>query len=59
MDQKPKASNPPGKRTKPKESQKEQSERFIETARKLGFDESGREFDSIIKKIVPKRGKPS
>jgi hypothetical protein len=33
--------------------QKSQSERFIETARMLGVDESGKEFDRALKKIVP------
>lgn len=36
-----------------KMSQKEQSERFIETARELGVDESGDKFDSALKIIVP------
>ena len=33
--------------------QKAQSERFIETARKLGVDESGREFERALRKITP------
>ena len=35
--------------------QKSQSERFIETARMLGVDESGKEFDRALKKIIPAR----
>lgn len=53
MDQKPKAHKPPGKATKPRESQKDQSERFIEAARKLGVDESGDEFERAIGAILP------
>ncbi len=36
--------------------QKAQSERFIETARKIGVDETGKEFEKAIKAIAtPKR----
>jgi hypothetical protein len=42
---------------KPKPTRKmtraEQSERFKETARKLGADESGEAFERAFKKIVP------
>lgn len=31
---------------------KEQSERFIHTARELGVDESGVEFERLAKKII-------
>jgi hypothetical protein len=34
---------------------KTQSERFIETARLIGVDETGKEFERAIKKIVPAR----
>jgi len=34
---------------------KEQAERFKETARKLDVDESGKEFERVFKKIVPPR----
>jgi hypothetical protein len=35
----------------------EQSERFIKTARELGVDETGEEFERLFRKIVPpKRG---
>lgn len=36
-----------------KDTDKEQSERFIETARTLGVDESGKDFERTVKKIVP------
>lgn len=34
---------------------KEQSARFIETARNIGVDETGKEFEQALKKIVPRR----
>jgi hypothetical protein len=44
---------------KPKPTRKmtkaEQSERFKETARKLGADESGEAFDRAIKTLLPTR----
>ena len=33
--------------------EKSQRERFIETARDVGFDESGKEFESALRRIVP------
>jgi len=43
------------KSQKPKKlSQKEQSERFIETARALGADESGEKFEAVTSKIIVK-----
>jgi hypothetical protein len=44
------------KKAKPP-SQKEQSERFIATARELESDESGNEFDAAIQKLLPFREK--
>ncbi|MEA2921347.1 MAG: hypothetical protein QOF07_1310 [Bradyrhizobium sp.] len=41
------------KKAKPKLTDKEQSERFIETARKLGVKEDGKEFEMAIKRILP------
>lgn len=43
-----------GKKPKaaPKLSDKEQSERFKQTARKLGVDESGEPFERALKKII-------
>jgi hypothetical protein len=46
--QKPKA-------TKPKDDAKAQSERFIETARMLGVDETGKAFDEAVGKILKAR----
>ena len=39
---------------------KEQSQRFIEKARELGADESGKKFERALKKLVPpvKRRRP-
>jgi hypothetical protein len=42
------------KRT-PKISDKRQFERFVETARKLGIDESEEAFDRAFRKIVPSK----
>ena len=39
-------------KAKPKQSDKKQSERFIETAREVEADESGGRFKSVIKKIL-------
>jgi hypothetical protein len=50
-----KAAVPKKKKAKPELSDKEQSERFKQTARKLGVDESGEKFDRALKKIVPTR----
>ena len=50
--QKPKAKPTPEKMTKA-----EQSERFKETARKLGSDESGEAFERALEKIVPRNNK--
>jgi len=43
---------PTGRKAK-KLTQKEQSERFIETARELGADESGKPFELLFNKLVP------
>jgi hypothetical protein len=50
---KPKARDPKAKHPKRKISQKEQSERFIDTARRIGVDESGERFERAFGKIVP------
>lgn len=39
----------------PPQNEKSQKQRFIETARELGADESGKEFDKAVKKIVRPR----
>jgi hypothetical protein len=36
-----------------REAQKAQSARFVETARALGVDESGLEFEEAIARVVP------
>ncbi|MBR0833771.1 hypothetical protein JQ612_11255 [Bradyrhizobium manausense] len=52
------AAPPKGKKAKPKPkiSDKEQSERFMETARELGVDESGEEFRRLIDQIIKPKG---
>ena len=52
-----KAGAPKKTKPKPQLSDKEQSERFKETARELGVDESGAEFELALSKIMPKRAK--
>jgi hypothetical protein len=52
MAQRPKVKR---KQRRPKDTDPYQSERFIETARKLGVDESGKAFDRAFKKLVPPR----
>lgn len=49
MAQRPKAKP---KSKGPKSTDKKQSERFIETARALGVDESGKEFELGLQKIL-------
>jgi hypothetical protein len=46
---------------KPKEKDKRQYERFVETARKLGVDENPEALDRAFKKLAPafKQQKPS
>ena len=38
---------------KPKQDDKAQSKRFIEKAREVEADESGKAFEQVFKKIVP------
>lgn len=52
----PKAKRKPKGKPKKAESQKAQSERFIETARKLGVDETGQRFTEVFGRIVPPKG---
>lgn len=42
-------------KSKPKPTDKAQFERFVETARKLGVEEVGLEFDELFMTIVPPR----
>jgi hypothetical protein len=57
MGQKPKARATKSKKkslpSREGETTKTQAERFIEAARSVGVDESGREFERALKKIVP------
>lgn len=43
-----------GKR-KPKKDDKEQSQRFVETARDLEIDESGQAFDRAMESVTEKK----
>ena len=56
-----KAGTPKKKKAKPKLTDKEQSERFIETAHKLDVDETGKSFEQAVEKIIrlPKPGSMS
>lgn len=42
----------PGQKPKPKPTDKVQFERFVETARRLGVEEVGQEFDEAFERIV-------
>ena len=55
MDKKPKARSPAKRSTKAakKAKEKSQRERFIEAARSIGVDETGKEFDRALTRIVP------
>jgi hypothetical protein len=50
-----KAGAPKKAKPKPKLTDKEQSERFKETARELGVDETGTSFEKTFEKIVTPR----
>ena len=47
-----------GKKPKPEPDDKDQTSRFIETAKALGVDESGDAFDRAMKLVVPQKPKP-
>lgn len=56
---KPKARDPKAHHPKRKKiSQKEQSKRFVETARKIGVDETGDSFERAFRKIVRPKSAP-
>lgn len=55
MDKKSKTRGPPKTAERPKGQAKEQSERFIETARALDVDETGRKFDAAFKKMASRK----
>lgn len=61
MGKKSKVGRPAKRPTKtiPKEKKETQKERFIKGARSIGVDESGREFERAIAKIVPPRSTKS
>jgi hypothetical protein len=46
-----KAGEPKKQKVKPKLTDKKQSERFIETARELGVDETGKRFEKTFAAI--------
>ncbi len=45
----------PVKRASKKMTKEEQSKQFIAAAREIGVDETGREFEVALRKIVPPR----
>lgn len=51
------AEKPKAVRAKAKETQEEQSARFIKTARELDVDETGTRFDEALKKLVPHKSR--
>jgi hypothetical protein len=51
--------NPVPKNPKPEPDDKEQSERFIEKAKELESDESGKIFEEAFKVILPEKNQPS
>jgi hypothetical protein len=55
MDRKPKARShaKPAAKAAKKAKEKPQRERFIEAARSIGVDESGKKFEAALKRIVP------
>jgi hypothetical protein len=56
MAPKPKVRGPARNRKKVKTKEKPQRERFIEAARAIGVDESGKEFEQLFERVVaPKR----
>jgi hypothetical protein len=52
MDKKPKAGPDLGK-DRSKGAEKSQAERFIETARQVGVDETDKEFERALKEVAP------
>jgi hypothetical protein len=60
MAQRPKAKpKSKGRKSTAGTTDKAQSARFIETARMLGVDETGKEFDRAVRSIVPPKSKKS
>lgn len=54
---KPQGGSKPKPKTEKPTREKSQRERFIETARALGVDETGEEFERALEKIAPPRGR--
>ncbi|MGE0147758.1 MAG: hypothetical protein AB7R87_10295 [Parvibaculaceae bacterium] len=54
MAQKPKARSPKKKSAKAKKEERTQRERFRETARAIGVDETGKEFERLFSMVVAK-----
>ena len=46
------------KQPKPEKDDRPQAERFIETARQLGADETGERFEKAFERLVPARTEP-
>lgn len=44
---------------KPKPDNPDQSARFIEAAKRAEVDESGKEFEAALKKLVPEKRAPA
>lgn len=53
----PSKTKPKATKTKGGDSQKEQSARFIEAARTLGTDETGKYFIDAVDNLLPKKKK--
>lgn len=53
MAQKPKAGGPKKPPAKKARNEKPQRERFIEAARAVGVDETGKEFERALVRIIP------
>ncbi len=51
------AKPPKGSKPSLNKSEKLQRERFIETARAIGVDETGEEFERALSKIVPPKSR--
>jgi hypothetical protein len=55
MGKKPKTGRDLGTDGGKKTQEKTQAERFIETAREIGVDETGQEFERAMRKVAPPR----
>jgi len=43
----------------PEPDDKEQSQRFVDTAKELGVDESGKTFDDVMNKVITPKNSTS